>query len=214
MNNDLIIMGNGGHALVILEAIKLQGSHSILGFTTGAGSTSCEYWEGLAWLGDDNSILNYNPTSVQLVSGVGTNGTSNIVRIGLFSEWKKHGFRFATIIHPSAILSPNATIAEGVQILAGAVIQTNARVGANSILNTRSIIEHHCLIGDHCHVAPGAVLCGGVELGEGVHIGAGAVVKQGVRIGSHSVIGAGAVVIHDVPEYKTIAGVPAKEVRK
>lgn len=56
------------------------------------------------------------------------------------------------------------------------------------------------MIYPHCHIAPGAVLCGHVVVGEETHIGAGAVVVQGVRIGCNVVIGAGAVVTHHVPD--------------
>jgi len=43
-----------------------------------------------------------------------------------------------------------------------------------------------------------------------VWIGSGAFIKQGVILGHGAVVAAGAVVIHDVPSFAIVAGVPAK----
>ena len=48
------------------------------------------------------------------------------------------------------------------------------------------------------------------KIGYGVLIGAGAKVLGNIKIGRCSRIGAGSVVLQDVPECKTVAGVPAK----
>ena len=53
-----------------------------------------------------------------------------------------------------------------------------------------------------------------ITIGNSVWIGANATICGGVTIGDHAVIGTGAVVLHDVPENTTVAGVPAKEIRK
>ena len=45
-------------------------------------------------------------------------------------------------------------------------------------------------------------------------IGAGAVVLPGRHIGAGAVVGAGSVVIHDVPEGLTVAGNPAREIKR
>lgn len=48
------------------------------------------------------------------------------------------------------------------------------------------------------------------EIGDFVDIGAGAVIIGPIRIGDHAQIGANAVVLSDVPDYATVAGVPAR----
>jgi acyl-[acyl carrier protein]--UDP-N-acetylglucosamine O-acyltransferase len=54
--------------------------------------------------------------------------------------------------------------------------------GARSaIVNTGAIVSHDCRIGDYAHVAPGAILAGGVEIEEGTLVGMGATVNIGVR---------------------------------
>lgn len=213
MSKELIIMGAGGHATVVLEAIRLCGQHIIKGFTTREELPNQTSWEGITWIGNDASISRFEPESVTLVNGIGSAGKTNAGRIALYTNWKSLGYEFGTIIHPTAFVSPNSTLSDGVQVMAGAVIQPRVRIGANSIINTRAVLDHHCMIESHVHIAPAAVLCGQVRVGEGAHIGAGATVKQGVHIGRYSVIGAGAVVLHNVPERSTVVGVPAKEVR-
>ena len=50
------------------------------------------------------------------------------------------------------------------------------------------------------------------KIGDGVMIGAGAKVLGNIRIGNCSRIAAGSVVLHEVPDCKTVAGVPARVV--
>ena len=59
------------------------------------------------------------------------------------------------------------------------------------VINTKASIDHDCIVGAHVHVAPGATLCGSVELDQNVFIGAGAVLIQGLHVGHDAVVGAG-----------------------
>lgn len=52
-----------------------------------------------------------------------------------------------------------------------------------------------------------------VTIGHDVWIGANAFIKRGVSIGNGAIIAAGAVVVHDVPDYTIVGGVPAKIIR-
>lgn len=51
-------------------------------------------------------------------------------------------------------------------------------------------------------------------LGDGVFVGAGARILGGITLGDGSLVGANAVVIDDVPAGATVAGVPARVVRR
>lgn len=51
-------------------------------------------------------------------------------------------------------------------------------------------------------------------LGDYVEICCGAKVIGGVYLGEHSLVGANAVVVHDVPAYSVVAGIPAKIIKE
>jgi acetyltransferase-like isoleucine patch superfamily enzyme len=49
-----------------------------------------------------------------------------------------------------------------------------------------------------------------IIVGKGVWVGSGAIILGGVTIGEHAVVGAGSVVTKDIPPYSVAAGVPAR----
>lgn len=53
-----------------------------------------------------------------------------------------------------------------------------------------------------------------VVIGDNSWVGARAIILPGITIGNFCVVAAGAVVTKDVPDYKVVAGVPAKIVKK
>jgi carbonic anhydrase/acetyltransferase-like protein (isoleucine patch superfamily) len=99
------------------------------------------------------------------------------------------------VIHPSAIVMSSIGDSSAAQIMAGAIIQPGCHIGANTLINTRAVIDHDSYIEPHCHVAPGAVLCGGVRLGEGSFVGAGATIIQGVSLEPGTFVPAGTLVV-------------------
>lgn len=212
MNKPVIILGGGGHARVLIEALIMQGVNFI-GITELKTVPENESIYGIPVIGDDSAVLKYPADEMRLVNGIGSTGR-NKKRIQLFERFKEKGYSFYSVFHPSAVISPNAILEEGVQVMAGAVIQAGCKVGRNSIINTRASLDHDCVIGDHVHIAPGATVSGNVRIGTGSHIGAGAVLIQGVAVGENSVVGVGAVVIEDVPSSVMALGVPARVVKK
>lgn len=48
-----------------------------------------------------------------------------------------------------------------------------------------------------------------IHIGQGTWIASGAIITGGVRIGDHAIVAAGAVVTKDVPNHAVVAGVPA-----
>jgi sugar O-acyltransferase (sialic acid O-acetyltransferase NeuD family) len=209
----LVILGAGGHAKVLIEALRAQGNSDAL----AALDNNQELWgrkvQGVPVLGGDDLL----PGLVESGLGrfaIGLGGVKdNRPRKQLFERALDLGLEPVTVIHPSAIISPSAELGPGCQVLPGAVINADAKLGANVIINTRAVVEHDCRLGSHVHVASGAVLCSGCSLGEGVHIGAGAVVRQLLSIGEWCVVGAGAAVTKTVDKGKMVQGVPAKPAR-
>lgn len=202
MTKSVIILGAGGHARVLIDAIKKAGQ-PIRGIVTRDPLMQETQVAGVPVIGSDETVFDYDIESVLLVNGLGSTGDTKYRR-QLFYKFSEKGYRFAAVIHPGAILGDDVIIGEGSQIMAGAVIQTGTQIGRNVIINTRASVDHDCLIGDHVHIAPGAVLSGSVRVGEGSHIGTGAVVIQGVVIGDYSLISAGAVIYRNVDTEVTV----------
>ena len=192
----IIIVGAGGHAKVVAEALSLAG-RNILGFTTPDIDPGTEI-SGSSVLGDDSLIRKYSPGEVVLANGIGALPDQDL-RWRLAEQLRKDGYEFTQVIHPSVVIAGDVKMAEGVQVMAGAVIQPGTQIGRDSIINTGVMLDHDCNISMNCHLAPGVVCSGGVHVDMGVHLGAGAIVIQNIAIGNFSVVAAGSVVYKDVP---------------
>lgn len=210
MKLPVIILGAGGHASVVADALLLHGVE-VIGFADRDKLKHGKHVCGLRVLGDDRqALLSYQLNKLTLANGIGgVRGTE--LRRTVQIRHESFGWHFTTVRHPSAIVSPRATIEEGVQVLAVSVVQVGAVIGKGSIVNTSAIVEHDCTVGEFVHVAPRALLCAHVTVGANSHIGAGAVVKQGVRLGPNTIVGAGAVVIKDFAGNGILLGVPARQ---
>lgn len=209
MSLPVIVLGAGGHAKVLVEAL-LATSAVIAGIVDSDRALTGTKLLGVPVLGGDEVIEEFPPSKILLVNGLGSVGLP-LRRQQLFERYITSGYDFATVVHPSAVVASDVVLCNGSQIMAGAVIQPGSRVGCNVIINTRASVDHDCIIGDHTHIAPGVTLSGGVTVGASSHIGTGATIIQQIAVGSCSMVAAGAVVIHDVPENSVVMGIPAKE---
>lgn len=209
MSLPVIILGAGGHAKVLIDAL-LESSAVIAGVLDPDPDLAGACVLGVPVLGNDSIAVEFPPSEVQLVNGLGSVGTP-ARRRQLYDKFKALGYDFATVVHPSAIVASDVVLGEGAQVMAGSIIQPGSSIGCNCIINTRASIDHDCIVGNHVHIAPGVTLSGGVSVGEATHIGTGAIVIQGISIGVNAVVAAGAVVVKDIPARTKVRGVPARE---
>lgn len=209
--SDISIVGAGGHAKVVLEALL-------------AGQ---EEWGTIAIL-DENEI--FDSFWKKAVSGIQLCPSANLstsrveyfhVAIGgnstreiITDRLAENGAEEVCVFHSCASISTSATMGGGTFIAAGSVIGASSQFGRGCIVNHNAVVDHDCRIGAFSHVAPGAVLCGGVTLGARVLVGAGSIVKPGIEIGDDCVIGCGSVVINNVSEGTTVAGNPARDLHR
>lgn len=86
------------------------------------------------------------------------------------------------------------------------------------------VTHPNTVIGNYCHIAANVTFGAkwsskdadnslAPVVGDYVEIGAGAVLLGGIRVGNHASIGANAVVLTDVPDYGVAVGVPARVVK-
>lgn len=203
----VILLGAGGHAGVVAATLRAMG-RPIAGCMAPEPPAESTL-RGIDYLGTDGVLDSLIHDNVELVVAVGSIAASH-TRLRLYEKAANRGFRFATIMHPTAIVDPSARLGRAVQIMAGAIVQAGTEIGDNAIINSGAIVEHGCRIGQHVHVASGAVIAGDVSVGANSHIGAGAVVLQGCKIGETVTIGAAACVTQDVESGTTVVGVPAR----
>lgn len=207
-------LGAGGHAAVVIEALRGAGGYEIAGLTDPRPGLRGSSLLGVPILGDDAELQRQYDRGVSHAF-IGLGGASDTrPRRRLYELARGLGFEMVDVVHPSAVLSPSAGVGAGATLLANAVVNANAHLGRNVLVNSGAIVEHDCRIGDHVHIASGARLASGVVVGEGAHVGAGATVLQGRSIGAGAIVGAGAVVTRDVEAATVVVGVPARVLRR
>lgn len=197
MSKPIYVLGAGGHAKVVIDALLSQGVRptGIVDPIARPGQVVL----GVEVVGGDEVLEAFAPDTILLANGVGATPKSR-VNTKLFEIWTRKGYQFTDILHSSAIISPYTVRQEGAQIMAGTVLQAEAVIGAGSVINTGARIDHDCIIGQHCFVAPSVTLCGGVKIGERTFIGAGAVLLPGVNVGHNVLIAANVVVDSDIAD--------------
>jgi len=200
MKKQIVLIGGGGHARVLIDLISVMGVYEIAGIMDNQLEPGLEILS-VPVLGGDDLLPALIARGIHAACIAVGSIKDNSKRRDLFKMIKDLGMDIPELIHPGAVVSALSTsISEGAQVMAGAVIQAGSRIGENSIINSGAVIEHDCTIGRNVHICPGAVICGGNVIGDNSFIGAGATVIQSLEIGRDSVVGAGALVYRSLPE--------------
>jgi acetyltransferase EpsM len=209
---DLIVIGGGEHARVVIEAARSRPElWAVLGFVDPAPCAETSKGLAVERLGTDEEALARAGTNRDLAfviglgsTGVGTRRREICVRYDALSV------RWATVVHARAWVSPTAVLGRGVMVSAGASVNSGARLGDHAVVNTGAIIEHDVLLGPFAQAAPGAAIGGGAVVGAGSYLGLGCRVRDHVRIGEAVTVGMGAVVVGSIPDGEVVMGVPAR----
>jgi sugar O-acyltransferase (sialic acid O-acetyltransferase NeuD family) len=206
LKKPVAIVGYSGHAYVIID-ILLNAGRLVTAYCDAEEKTINPYH--LTYLGKEMEVID-KLRQFDFFACVGHNG----IREKIHTQLSQFLGDPINAIHPSAVISASVKMGEGVMIAANATLNPLVTLGRGVICNTSSSIDHECAVGDFCHIAPGAVLCGNVQVGRSTFIGANSVIKQGIVIGNNVTIGAGTVVIKDIPDNTTVVGNPAKTLVK
>lgn len=198
MSEQVIVIGGGGHAKVLIDCIQSAGDTvvGVLDDALAVGSTVLD----VPVLGKTSDYKKYPDQKFMIA--VGSNAVRRRLAESMTAEWY-------TAVHPRAVVSQYAALGAGCVVMPNAVINAEAVVGAHCIINTGAIVEHDNRLADFVHISPSAALAGTVSVGAETHIGIGAVVRNNIQICGGCTIGAGAVVVKNITESGVYVGVPA-----
>lgn len=140
---------------------------------------------------------------VNLITG------STAARYEVSRQLADRGCTFTNLIHPDVDLR-DVEMGSGNYIQNGVIVQAGARIGNNTSIHISALVAHECSVGHSAFIAHGASVSGEVRIEDGAFIGTNATIAPRVRVGRWATVGAGAVVVHDVPDYATVVGNPAK----
>ena len=197
MKQKIVLIGGGGHAKVIIDAILKKSDFNIYGIVDKNKKKSSSVMN-VPIIGSDDDLSKIYQSVKHAFIAVGSIGDCSL-RKNIYRNLKEIGFTLPVIVHPNVVIANEVQIGEGTFIAAGAVINPGTKIGKNVIVNTHSSIDHDCELGDFVHIAPGATLSGTVKIGNETHLGTGANVIQGSNIGEKCMIAAGATIRCNMP---------------
>ncbi len=204
MRTRLRILGSGGHATVVVEAVQR-----------------------LCWdleVYDDNEnrrgqTLLENSVEVPVPTSVGEQMWhiaigDNTIRERRTAHLIDGGVKLTSVIHPDSKVSATAAVGLGSFCASGSILGPEVHVSAGVIVNHAAVVDHQCRVEAFAHIAPGAVLGGGCAVGRGALVGSNSTLLPGVRVGAGATVGAGAVVTRDVESGVVVVGNPARDYRR
>lgn len=201
----LALIGAGGHGKVIADIARANGISDIVFYD--------DSWEdqpeltGITVIGSIEQAITDSASYDGAIVSIG----DAKIRAQIHARLKNVA---PALVHPTATVSDSACIGVGSVVMPHAVVNADAKIGVGAIINTSAVVEHECQIGDFVHICPNAGLAGRVVVGDLSWVGIGSSVIQQITIGASSVVGAGAVVLHDVEDYMTVVGNPARPIQR
>ncbi len=207
----VVVIGAGGHALVVAEILQLTG-YRVVGFIDEVAPQRLgqPFCSGHILGGLDALLELASSGTKHAIVAIGNNEARTRIARNLI----ENGFRLVNAIHPSASISSQVELGVGSVVAAQAAINPGTRIGDNVIINTSATVDHECQIENGAHVGPGVHIAGRVKVGQRAWLGIGASVIDRIIIGEAAHIGAGSVVVRNIPDGTLAYGNPAQIIKR
>lgn len=153
MNPKIVIIGAGGHAKVVCDAILCSGKYTIAGFVDAKVPVGTVVMDDYKVILSQDELDKLKNTVDYFIVAIG----NNEIRAKLYNELKQF-LKPAVIIHPAAAIARNAKIGEGAVVLANSVVNALGVIGENTIVNSGVVVDHESVIGDHVHLSIGTMV--------------------------------------------------------
>ena len=200
-----------GSAKVLLDIIRSAGLYEVVGFLDDDPARAGARCDDLPVLGGSDRLPGLRAEGIH---GIAFALGSNRGRHALLDRARSCGLEPVNAIHPRAVVAAGVRLGAGIWMAAGAIVNPGSTVGDGAVINTGATVDHDCRIGAYANISPGCHLSGRTVVGPYAFLGTGAVTLPDITIGEDAVVGAGAVVVAHVEAGCTVAGVPAREVRR
>ena len=200
-----------GQAKVVAELAAAQGGLELVGLLDDFPENRERRIGELAVIGGGEDLDELRRQGVEaLLIGFG----ESLGRAELARRAAAAGLELPNLIHETSVRYASAEVGRGVQIFPLALVGAGAALADGVLVNTAAVVEHDVQLESGAVVLPGARLGGRVRVERDATVGSGAIVLPDVTIGARAVVGAGAVVLRDVAPGETVAGVPARPLRR
>lgn len=162
-NNDLLIIGAGGHGRVVKEVAEAIGIYGRIDFADDNSP------EAVGRLNDLECLAGrYHFVFV----GIG----NNALRRRLLQQLERLGCCVPVLIHPTAYISKSCRIGAGTVVEPKAIVNAGAQVGSGCIISVGAIVDHDAVVQDAVHVNAGTIVKAGATVAQETKLEAGQVV--------------------------------------
>lgn len=206
----IFVIGAGGQAKCINDAIRKGGKYSVAGFVVDKPpSPGAKLFQApilsFEQLLDGRAVL-----PRKFVVGIG----NNEIREQKTIELEQAGFEAVSVIHPFTSIGEGVKFGRGLVMLAGSMVDPEATLGDGVLLNVAAAVGHNAVIGNFTHISAGAYVGAGCIVGDRTFLAMRATLISGPKVGQNVFIGAGSLVTKDVPSDMNAFGSPARLRRK
>lgn len=150
MGKRILLLGAGGHAMVVVEIIKAISDKNNLPMYNQIDFLDDTSKQAVGKLSELEKIA---PLYDEVFCAIGNND----IRKKLLQKVSKLGLCMPVLIHPTAYISPTAVIRAGTCIEPKAIVNTKAIVEEGRIISVGAIVDHDAKIEMCSHVNAGSI---------------------------------------------------------